>query len=134
MNTFFKTLIVWIIVLAVPLQGFASTTMMLCAPAPPASAPSQQMNMPHDHQAMLAAQAAGGKSAAAAEHDATPRAHAASKCGASSACCFGVAMSPSTALVLSCEALTFETIPFDAGKTPSVDLAGPERPPQSLLV
>jgi hypothetical protein len=124
-KTVLKSLLVWVLLLAVPFQGFASATMLMCAPMQPATAAA-----PHDHGAMLAAQAAGhdhstGQSAAG--H------HAKGKCNACAACCFGAAMPPSHFSRVPVEAQSFAVDPVDAGFVPAVDLAFPERPPISSL-
>jgi hypothetical protein len=132
-NKLLHSLIVWILLLAVPLQGFAAATMMLCAPqvANAAAVPGAS----HDHQAMLAAQASGHHDQhAVSRHDGDGDKHdrqAGGKCGACSACCYGAAMAPSDSLPMSSGVPAFESIPFAAGHAPTVDLAGPERPPQS---
>ncbi|MEO7581218.1 MAG: DUF2946 family protein [Massilia sp.] len=140
MKKLVKLLIVWIMLLAVPLQGFASATMMLCAPE--AAAASAMPRVGHDHQAMLAAQdsahhhrhVVAAHDAAAGEgdsHAGKADHHGAGKCGACSTCCYGAAMAPSNVLPVGSAGPAFETIPFAAGHAPAVDLAGPERPPQS---
>lgn len=132
MNKLLQSLIVWILLLAVPLQGFAAATMMLCEPqvAEAAAMPGAA----HDHQAMLAAQAAAHHDQAVSGHEGDGGKHdrqAGGKCGACSTCCYGAAMAPPTSLPMSSGAPAFESIPFAAGHAPTVDLAGPERPPQS---
>lgn len=133
-KTVLKSLIVWVLLLAVPFQGFASATMLMCAPIQSASA------APHDHHAMLAAQGTGhhhaANAAAAVGHadanDHSAGHHAKGKCNACAACCFG-AMPPSYTTRMPVEAQNFAVIPFDSGFVPAVDLAFPERPPKSSL-
>jgi hypothetical protein len=139
-----KSLIVWLLLLAVPFQGFASATMLFCAPmytpatvvlASVAAAPA------HDHQAMLAMQAAGdGHHAQAAEatgHDpADPSSaghHDGGKCNSCAACCFGASMAPSASARFPVEAQHFAAAPFAIGFVPAVEPALPERPPQASL-
>lgn len=146
MKILVKSLIVWFLLLAVPFQGFASATMLFCAPmqspatvafANVAAAP------PHDHQAMLAMQAAGGDHhhAQAAQPTGDDAAGASSsghhdggKCNTCAACCFGASMAPSASLRLPVETQRFAAAPFDTGFVPVVELALPERPPQASLI
>lgn len=54
MKAVFRSLLLWLMLVAIPFQGVASAGMLLCAPGPvPASAPA--MTAGHDHAAMLAA-------------------------------------------------------------------------------
>ncbi|MGV7207403.1 hypothetical protein ACLB1G_06075 [Oxalobacteraceae bacterium A2-2] len=54
MTALFRSFIVWLMLLALPFQGYAAASMMLCAPAAPA--PLMEMGQPgHDHAAMMAA-------------------------------------------------------------------------------
>ena len=143
MKVLLKSLLVWFMLLAVPLQGFASATTLLCAPLDPASQTTGLLNTPapvHDHQAMLAARHADHADAAGAD---TPAHHAdasgksaaghdaGGKCNSCSACCFGAAMVTSHATRMPVELQQFTVIPFDPGSVPAVDLALPERPPQA---
>lgn len=58
MTALFRSFIVWLMLLALPFQGYAAASMMLCAPAAPA--PLMEMEQPgHDHAAMMAALHAG---------------------------------------------------------------------------
>jgi hypothetical protein len=58
MTALFRSFIVWLMLLALPFQGYAAASMMLCAPAAPA--PLMEMDQPgHDHAAMMAALHAG---------------------------------------------------------------------------
>jgi hypothetical protein len=133
-----KSLLVWLMLLAVPLQGYASATSFLCAPLGTApQRPAPQL----DHPAMSAAQHADHMHTVAvdtSEHHAdTDKAsashHAGGKCSACSACCSGAAMAASQAARMPVQTQQFTVAPFDPGSVPAVDLALPERPPQALL-
>lgn len=140
-----KSLIVWFLLLAVPFQGFASATMLFCAPmqSPAALTRVSVAAAPaHDHQAMLAMQAAGhdhhGQEVHATGHHAPGASsaghHDSGKCNACAACCFGASMAPSSSARLAVEMQHFAAAPFDTGFIPTVALALPERPPQASLI
>lgn len=140
-----KSLIVWCLLLAVPFQGFASATMLFCAPipsrdvvAPAATATSQH----HDHAAMMAAKHAEHDHQKSDDHAATPHGadqtssanhHDGSKCNTCAACCFGASMPPSASVRIAVDAQHFTAVPVDSGSVPAVELALPERPPQASL-
>jgi hypothetical protein len=127
-----KVLIVWMILLAVPLQGFASATMSLCAPS---SAAAQH---DHDHESMADDADASGAHAHGEDagpdmqtdhHPATH--HHTAKCTTCSTCGSCASMVPSFIAVLPVSASPSITVPFDQGILPSVYLALPERPPRA---
>lgn len=137
-----KSLIVWLMLLTVPFQGFASATMLFCAPIQTPAAATTAAGVPaagHDHQAMLMEQ--GARHAASnpsADHHDTSSASAAghhdgAKCNSCATCCFGASMTPSQASRMPVEAQQFAAIPFEIGFVPTVDPALPERPPQASL-
>lgn len=137
MSLLLRTLFVWLLLLALPYQGFASATMMLCAPA---SASSAAGTAGHDHAAMLAAQAGQYPQHAVQQdlqqdlqqdhqHKPGTSSHDSVKCGAG-ACCAGTVLPPSLALSLPALANESATIPFRPDFLPAVHLAHPERPPQ----
>lgn len=126
MTVLLRSLIVWLMLLALPYQGYASATMLLCAaPATVAtagsSAPAAMSAAPHDHAAMMAAQSHkdhAGKST-----------HSGMKCGGT-ACCATAAPALSATEGMPLLPLVSVTIPFYSDFLPAVDLAHPERPPQ----
>lgn len=129
-----RALLVWLMLLAIPYQGFASATMMLCAGAGEAAAPA--MAGGHDHAAMWAHAHDGspdgsvhGAQGSHASHG--KAAHDGMKCGAGAACCAAVMLAPAFALRLPLPDADSEAIPFSSGFLPAVDLAHPERPPQT---
>jgi hypothetical protein len=129
MKTVLKAFIVWFMLLAVPVQGFASVTMLLCEPLSLASSHNSSHDhagTQHDHQAMMAA--------AGMDHDDGGSAtghHAGGKCSSCASCYLGAAMTPSYPTPLPVQAPYSGVIPFASSQIPSVDLALPERPPQS---
>jgi len=140
-----KSFIVWLMLLAIPFQGFASATMLVCAPmqsVPHTVTMSSPSAMQHDHAAML--NPAGteehhhhaASSLANAELDTGDQSgvhHAGGKCNSCATCCFGASMAPSHSARVSAEEQHFAIISFEVDHIASVDLAFPERPPQTSL-
>ena len=124
MNTVLRLLFVWLLLLALPIQGVAAAARMLPQVATPAAtaaahaAPAVQ----HCHDAAPAADAA----KAADEH------HPDKHHGACADCCIGAAPVPASFAPPAC-APPSVAIPFRAGHVPSVDPALPERPPRRLV-
>jgi hypothetical protein len=129
MTVLLRSLVVWLLLLAVPYQGYASATMMLCA----APASAQATAMPagaHDHAAMMAAQAHdghahGGDAKSAHTHNAV-------KCGGS-ACCAAAAPVLAHEMVVPMLPSSSSAVSFYSAFLPSVHPDHPERPPQGNL-
>jgi uncharacterized protein YpuA (DUF1002 family) len=145
-RTLLKSLIVWLLLLAIPFQGFASATMLVCAPmqsVPQTITAFSPSTMQHDHRAMLSragtealrihnASVTAKVSQAEAGHQTTHH-HAGGKCNSCATCCFGASMAPTFTSVVAAEAQNFAVISFEVDHVASVDLALPERPPQTSL-
>jgi hypothetical protein len=128
--TLFRTFIVWLMLLALPYQGYASAGMMVCVPAAPVSSPMVAMPAgPHDHAAMMASMQDQDHSASPNQSDHAGHSHGGIKCGGA-ACC--VASAPFTAQTMDVPVLpaVSSAIPFYSEFPRAVDLAHPERPPQ----
>ena len=140
MKNVLKTLIVWVLLLAVPLQAFASVTMLLCAPALVSMESNHHrldMQALHQHgspESLTATSVAGQvqDASSAQSHDKVDTVHhqAGSKCGACASCGCGAGMAPSFSSTVAALAPHVESIPFNLGHVPMVDLALPERPPR----
>ena len=119
-----RSLLVWLLLLALPLQGFAAVGMMARAATPMTKA----MEAHGGHCAGHALQAG-------QQHDAPPQqdGHHAGKGGACADCCAGATMAPAVLPALVLAPPHFISIPFRAGHVPSVDPALPERPPRTAL-
>ncbi|MBV7534313.1 hypothetical protein KW842_00900 [Duganella sp. sic0402] len=131
MTVLFRSLVVWLVLLALPYQGYASAQMMLClAPASAAaSAGHAAMAMPsgpHDHAAMMAEQA---KAASTASHADGASSHSSMKCSGS-ACCAAAAPVLTWEVTEPALPVAARIIAFYSDFLPAVDLAHPERPPQ----
>ena len=161
MKILFKSLLVWLLLLALPFQGYASATMLPCAPKQASAAMHDMKHMAnmtnmatmsapgHDHQKMLAAQAAARETQPAAHHaqatvhdgqgaamhgasggdGVSTSHHDGGNCKSCAACCPANLMS--MALRVAADSPHFAVAPFITGFVPVVDLALPERPPQA---
>ena len=120
MNTVLRTLFVWLLLLALPVQGVAAARML------PAAGTAQAGTMAH---AMSSAKSCHGMHANT--HAATPAAgdHHDKHRGACADCCIVVAPMPVPLVPPACAPPSF-AIPFRAGHVASVDPALPERPPR----
>jgi hypothetical protein len=133
-NANLKALIVWLMLLTVPLQGFASATRLWCAPTPAAA----QYQVAHhadagptvtgDHGGAHATVTS--VSASLADHHNKPHHRTDGKCNTCATCCVGASMPPSFASSLPVYAPQFESIPFTPPYRAAPDLALPERPPR----
>lgn len=106
MNRLFKTAMLWLLALALPVQGFAAVTQSSCAPqiqhmlaesaAMQSSVQShhQSASAEHQHHQMnvQAKHAANVDTSAAPDHQ--TNSHAKVKCSACATCCIGIAMLP----------------------------------------
>ena len=139
MKLIHRSLLVWLLLLALPFQGFAAAGML--ARGPSMSMPMHEKADAHAATPMTKAmQTHGGHCAGHAQqagqkHDATPQqnGHHGGKAGACADCCAGAAMAPAVLPALVLAPPHFISIPFRAGHVPSVDPALPERPPRTAL-
>src|SRR6478672_2645086 len=96
MHRFVKTFLLWLLLAALPLQGFAAAMQLSCGPAK--QAPGAVAALPHDFHA----HASSGHQHDASAHSATTPAaehaamtgHASSSCSACSTCCLGAIALP----------------------------------------
>jgi hypothetical protein len=117
-----RSLIIWLALLAVPFQGFASAAMLPCAPSPAAAA--------HAHMHMAGMAHAQHDHAAVHHTDSARLSHHDAKCGNCASCCIGAALMPLALVAAAPHGAAALAIPSDAGHLPSVDLDHPERPPR----
>jgi len=126
-----KTLLLWLLLAAIPMQGIAAATMLSCGAIeqrnPAAAGPhvhvhGSEVLVAHDHAGHHDGQHFHGK------HDAS------TSCSACSACCIAAAPFPSgldwTAVHNSSEAVNILPSPFTTGFIPP----GLERPPRALSI
>jgi hypothetical protein len=129
-NPTFKALLVWLMLLATPLQGFASVTKLVCAPLPAVAAHALFSVV---HEAQVAA-TANARHAGADSHnggESSAHHHPAGKCSNCASCCVGAPVLPPATITLPACLPQFVSIPFDAHHMTSFDSALPERPPRA---
>lgn len=134
MNAILRTLIVWLVLLALPFQGFAAAAVQPCdGIAVPGAAPAIHSmagaGMQHDHASMHH-HASMQHASQDAHHHAS---HAAAKCGCCPACVAGPALAPAALAHVALQSVPSAAIPFDAGRLPSIHPSLPERPPRTVL-
>jgi hypothetical protein len=135
-----KSWIVWFMLLAVPLQAFASATMFLCAPVSVRMESNHQRALaeaPHQHDvatSLTAASVTGDVQNVVSDHRHnkadTAHHHADGKCGSCASCGCGASMVPSFTSSVPVVAPHFESVPFNLAHVPTVAPALPERPPR----
>lgn len=124
MKSVIRVFALWLMLAALPFQGFASASMLLCGVALPAAGKAAQVP-DHDHAAMLASAQTDGGSAA----------HCGDEGGSDAMgdCCLGAALAPALPHAASrpqrAERLR---LPEPVPPLP-VDLALPKRPPRAIL-
>jgi hypothetical protein len=115
-----KTLLVWLLLLTLPLQGFASASMVMCDTGP------AQAQMQQHH----AAPASAGD-AADAEHCEAPSTSA--KCSTCAACSVGAVIVSVFDPLTGFESVGSQPIPYFATHVTANVPGGLERPPHSLI-
>lgn len=135
MNKKFKTALLWLLLFALPLQGFAASAMLFCKTS-------------HHHETMMQVSSQGDHDHAAHQHDqhglSTTAAdtssqsgglqHDMTKCSACAACCVGAAIVSSLGNGFSSAPPDSHSIPFSAVRFAGHIPAGLERPPRAILV
>ena len=123
MNNVLRALFVWLLMLALPVQGLAAARMLPSVSAPAAVAAAHRAGpVAHHCHDMPAVHAGTAAKAAAGDHHAKHH-------GACPGCCIVVALM-SAPLVPPAFAPPSFAIPFRAGHVASVDPVLPERPPR----
>ena len=122
MNPLPRLMVVWLLALALPLQGVAATVMKVCAPA------HVQAGVPADadrHAAQTQGGSAGAGDVAPCHLEASPGAHS---CSACAACCAATAL-PASPIALQGAVPHAEPAPSAASSYLSPDGPSLERPP-----
>ena len=138
-----KTALVWLVVLAVPAQGFAASTMLFCGPmhermTSAAGADgsghhhSAGTNSDHDHHAAVSGQPASAAPADAAADLEKADNLAKFSCSACATCCVGAALVASGS-VLPLDNPADERIVSASSPNAGFVTGGPQRPPRSFL-
>jgi hypothetical protein len=126
-NALLRVLIAWITLLALPLQGFASATMVLRAP-PASAAHGHAAHAAHAAHARVHDERAGADRRA--DHPDGSH-HQSGKCASCAACCAFMPLASSFVAVPAAAPPASITVPFAQRLLPSVYLALPERPPRA---
>ena len=139
MPRFINTLMLWLLLAALPLQGMAAATRMSCAPAPNTAMTSEAQQTTHAGHAMPAAgdhashaaEGVQGQHAAAAQDAAPNQHHHTSACGNCAACAFGAAAPPPALAPV--HAGAGADLPFSAAPRGTAGFIPPglERPPRA---
>ena len=142
----FRSAVMWLLLLALPLQGVAAVTMLNCGPnhhhlsaaSGPAPTEAHHHATHEQHQHGIGVAEDHDEMASTAVHDGSPSAHHLDKlmkfkCSACAACCIGAAM-PATAIAL--KPLRPAMRPDSFVPAPHVGFVtdGPDRPPRPSLV
>jgi hypothetical protein len=115
--TSLRTLLVWLLLLAIPLQGFAAASSALCAAARTPLAGQVAASMDQGH--------------CAEPDNAAP--DSAAKCSNCAFCCVGIAIAPAWAALTGARALASEPIAYAAMHVTAHIPGGLERPPHSPI-
>jgi hypothetical protein len=128
MNRAFKTLLLWLLIAALPLQGGAAAMQLTCGPAHHNAAQLVHAMDGHaQHGATVFVEVASGSSGASANADKLP-----ASCSACAACCVGASAPPSVPVLTPAYGSSGFAVdshpPLFTGFIP----AGLERPPKPL--
>jgi hypothetical protein len=134
MIRFFKTLLIWILVLALPAQAMASAVKLSCGPAHHNAPQIVLVADGHHHDGATAHSGmdsvSSGATASADSSPTKPNIHKSSFCSACAACCVGAAAPPSISFLTpaysSSGLVVISPAPLVTGFIP----AGLERPPK----
>lgn len=116
MNSMIRVIALWLMLVAVPVQGFAAATMQLCGVAMPAP----QMST-HDHGAM--------PMQADSQHDCGSSA----KCASMGDCCLGAALAYAIPNAATAPQPGIRLRVSEPAPPAPVDLALPKRPPRTAF-
>jgi hypothetical protein len=120
MKPVFRIVALWLMLVALPFQGFASASMLLCCPAKPAAQAAQGTH--HDHAAMQASGQHGDHADQAGCHG-----------GAMGDCCVGAALAYALPQAAAQPERAERLRLRDPVPPLPVDLALPKRPPRFVL-
>ena len=138
----FRSVLMWLLLTALPVQGFAAATMLNCGPnhqqmwqASAAAEADSSVHAAHDHHHNAVDADVGEAPAAGQPSDdgnslAQLNKAAKFKCSACAACCTGIAL-PASPLAMT--PLPVDSAPQPEGSAPHVDFVsnGPDRPPRT---
>lgn len=143
MNRALKTLLLWLLIAALPLQGLAAVIQASCGPAHHDGSEISAVSTQYHHDSEMALDHHDGAAAthhyaselpATSDHPSAPDKHQSSVCSACAACCVGAValISPPSIFIpahTSSELVVISPSPLVTGFIP----AGLERPPKHIL-
>jgi hypothetical protein len=142
MRSIWRSVLTWLLVLAMPVQGIAAVGMQHCAPRherihPPATVVQGLHQHAHDHAPAMAGKTAGNElRVSETAHSVVSTGHAISavdfKCSACAACCPALGL-PTLALDLPALPDGSSLAPLAMTVAPSFVPSGLDRPPRSVL-
>jgi hypothetical protein len=128
MRRLVRVFLLWLIAMALPLQGVAAATMFACGIQHDAQAAAHGGQDHHEHHAT----GHGDHAHAADLDDDSPDNPPPHKCSACAACCVGAALPAATLVVASVDLTEFHQR-FADRSVPVFITEGPERPPRFVL-
>jgi len=144
MRSLLKSIFIWLLVMALPIQGYAATTMAACQPGHHGQ--EESTAAPHEHATHLV----GALEVSTHDHQTHPggiheqslsgaagvetadTGHGGTKCSACASCCYGAALMAS-APAHPCGASTADLNPAEFVSIARFITGGPERPPRPFL-
>jgi hypothetical protein len=131
MNRVLKTFLLWLLLAALPLQGFAAAVQASCGPAAHHDAPEMKMQAQSHHHEGDAADSVtvlADKSAG----DSADIKHKTSVCSACAACCVGAVAPPSVSALFSTYGSSLPKVVSPSPLVTGFIPAGLERPPKRI--
>ena len=139
MRRIFHTLMIWLMLLAVPLQGFAAASMPLCEAIGVIeqdrlhpTAIDQSVETMHHHGEMVTHHDHAHHGST--NHSSTASSYATAKCGVCAACCVGATMTFSAVSAFQPRPAVLERLLSASSFPVSIIPSSLERPPQTLFV
>jgi hypothetical protein len=138
MNRIFRALTIWIVALALPLQGYAAAAMIACGPMHGQMASASERSASHDHHDAVShahhAVDEGSDGKAHADETSGFAKFLKFKCSACASCCTAPAAPSPVVSFLGVMQAHAEPIPFFGSSEDSIVPDGLERPPRTSLV
>lgn len=134
MHRFVKTFLLWLLLAALPLQGFAAAMQLSCGPTKQHAAVSHDQDDQHDHASSGHRPDAGARFAtqASATDHASMSGHATSSCSACSACCVGAIALPVSTTIAPVHSASVPAFPLAPALPADFIPGGLERPPKPI--
>lgn len=136
MSKFWRIALAWLLAVALPIQGYAAQTMMLCGPASHPGVIEDHAAHAHDHAGMAGheahAMADEGVAAQDADDAQPTQAPHAGKCSVCSSCCNVVGLT-TTVVSLAVAPPDLPEVPTLQAAHDRVMVGGLDRPPRSAL-